>query len=55
MQKLEELTGYSINYTGFSSLEEMETKVMSNSVQYDVAMCSDYVIEALVEQISSRR
>lgn len=23
---------------------------MSNSVQYDVAMCSDYVIEALVEQ-----
>lgn len=48
--KLEELTGYSINYTGFSSLEEMETKVMSNSVQYDVAMCSDYVIEALVEQ-----
>lgn len=48
--KLEELTGCSINYTGFSSLEEMETKVMSNSVQYDVAMCSDYVIEALVEQ-----
>jgi spermidine/putrescine-binding protein len=50
IQKLEELTGYSINYTQFSSLEEMETKVLSNSVQYDVAMCSDYVIEALVEQ-----
>lgn len=50
IQKLEELTGYNINYTSFSSLEEMETKVMSNSVQYDVAMCSDYVIEALVDQ-----
>lgn len=50
IQKLEELTGYTINYTQFSSLEEMETKVMSNSTQYDVAMCSDYVIEALVAQ-----
>lgn len=50
IQKLEEMTGYKINYTQFSSLEEMETKVMSNSVQYDVAMCSDYVIEALVAQ-----
>jgi len=50
IQKLESLTGYTINYTQFSSLEEMETKVMSNSVQYDVAMSSDYVIEALLEQ-----
>lgn len=50
IEKLEELTGYSINYTSFSSLEEMETKVLSNSVQYDVAMCSDYIIEALVDQ-----
>lgn len=50
IQKLEEMTGYTINYTEFSSLEEMQTKVMSNSAQYDVAMCSDYVIEALVEQ-----
>lgn len=50
IQKLEEMTGYKINYTQFSSLEEMETKVMSNSTQYDVAMCSDYVIEALKSQ-----
>ena len=50
IKKLEEMTGYTINYTQFSSLEEMETKVMSNSTQYDVAMCSDYVIEALVAQ-----
>ncbi|MGN0426101.1 MAG: PotD/PotF family extracellular solute-binding protein [Acetatifactor sp.] len=50
IQKLEEMTGYTINYTQFSSLEEMETKVMSNSTQYDVAMCSDYVIEALTQQ-----
>ena len=50
IQKLESMTGYKINYTQFSSLEEMETKIMSNSVQYDVAMCSDYVIEALLEQ-----
>lgn len=50
IQKLEDMTGYTINYTQFSSLEEMETKVMSNSTQYDVAMCSDYVIEALNEQ-----
>lgn len=50
IQKLEEMTGYTINYTQFSSLEEMETKVMSNSTQYDVAMCSDYVIEALNQQ-----
>lgn len=50
IQKLEEMTGYTINYTQFSSLEEMQTKVMSNSTQYDVAMCSDYVIEALNQQ-----
>lgn len=50
IQKLEEMTGYSINYTEFSSLEEMETKIMSNSVQYDVAMCSDYIITALADQ-----
>lgn len=50
IRKLEEMTGYTINYTEFSSLEEMETKVMSNSTQYDVAMCSDYIIEALVAQ-----
>lgn len=50
IEKLEELTGYTINYTSFSSLEEMQTKVMSKSAQYDVAMCSDYVIEALVAQ-----
>ncbi len=50
IQKLEDMTGYTINYTQFSSLEEMETKVMSNSTQYDVAMCSDYVIEALDQQ-----
>lgn len=50
IQKLEELTGYDINYTAFSSLEEMQTKTMSNSAQYDVAMCSDYIIEALVAQ-----
>lgn len=50
ISKLEELSGYTINYTSFSSLEEMQTKVMSNSVQYDIAMCSDYIIEALVAQ-----
>lgn len=50
IQKLEAMTGYNINYTQFSSLEEMETKVMSNSTQYDVAMCSDYIIEALNQQ-----
>lgn len=50
IKKLEEMTGYKINYTQFSSLEEMETKVMSNSTQYDVAMCSDYVIDALNQQ-----
>ncbi|MGB8452370.1 MAG: spermidine/putrescine ABC transporter substrate-binding protein [Anaerocolumna sp.] len=48
--KLEELTGYKINYTSFSSLEEMESKCVSNSAQYDAAMCSDYIIEALVAQ-----
>ncbi len=48
--KLGELTGYKINYTPFSSLEEMQTKVTSKSARYDVAMCSDYAIEALVAQ-----
>lgn len=50
IDKMEELTGYTINYTPFSSLEEMETKSVSNSVQYDVAMSSDYIIEALLAQ-----
>ncbi len=50
IQKLQELTGYKINYTPFSSLEEMETKCLSKSAQYDVAMSSDYAIEALVAQ-----
>lgn len=50
IEKLEEITGYTINYTPFMSLEEMMTKCMSNSTQYDAAMCSDYIIEALVAQ-----
>ena len=50
IQKLEELTGYKINYTSFSTLEEMQSKCMSKSMQYDVAMSSDYIIEALTAQ-----
>lgn len=50
IQQLEKLTGYKINYTPFMSLEEMMTKCTSNSVQYDVAMSSDYIIEALLAQ-----
>ncbi|MEY8352677.1 spermidine/putrescine ABC transporter substrate-binding protein [Lachnospiraceae bacterium 54-53] len=50
IEELEKLTGYKINYTPFMTLEEMMTKSTSNSVQYDAAMCSDYIIEALLAQ-----
>lgn len=50
IEELENLTGYKINYTPFMTLEEMMTKSTSNSVQYDAAMCSDYIIEALLAQ-----
>ena len=50
IQKLQDLTGYTINYTPFSTLEEMQSKTLSTSTQYDVAMSSDYIIEALVAQ-----
>jgi spermidine/putrescine transport system substrate-binding protein len=50
IETLERLTGYTINYTPFMTLEEMMTKCTSNSVRYDAAMCSDYIIEALLAQ-----
>lgn len=50
IEKLQELSGYKINYTPFSTLEEMLSKCMSKSVQYDIAMSSDYIIEALCAQ-----
>lgn len=44
-------TGIHVNYTTFSSNEEMLTKLMATGGgQYDIILCSDYIIETMVKQ-----
>lgn len=48
IKKFTDETGIKINYTSFSSNEEMLDKLTSNmGSQYDIIICSDYIIEKM--------
>ncbi|MDR1354636.1 MAG: spermidine/putrescine ABC transporter substrate-binding protein [Oscillospiraceae bacterium] len=49
-QEFERLTGIHVNYTTFSSNEEMYAKIKSGSVLYDVVIPSDYMIAKMVSE-----
>lgn len=48
IKKFTDETGIKVNYTNFSTNEEMLTKLQSGAGnQYDVILCSDYMIETM--------
>ena len=50
VQKIEENTGIKINYTGFNTLEEGYTKLLSGNEGYDLAITGDYMVSTMAEQ-----
>lgn len=50
LQKFEEQTGVKVNYSTFSSNEEMFAKVSAGGGIYDLTMASDYFIQPMVAQ-----
>ncbi len=45
-----ELTGIKVNYTNFSSNEDMYSKLKSGATSYDVIIPSDYMVERLIAE-----
>lgn len=50
LQKFEQKYGVKVNYSTFSSNEEMLAKVSAANGIYDLAMASDYIIQPMVQQ-----
>ncbi|OPJ60505.1 polyamine ABC transporter substrate-binding protein [Clostridium oryzae] len=51
VKDFEKDTGIKVNYSPFSSNEEMLTKLQAvNGGQYDVIVCSDYIIQLMTKQ-----
>lgn len=48
--EFEELTGISVNYTNFSSNEEMYAKLKSGGASYDIIIPSDYMISRMISE-----
>ncbi len=44
------LTGININYTNFTSNEDMYNKIVNGGVSYDIIIPSDYMIEKLIKE-----
>lgn len=44
------LTGIKINYTNFTSNEDMYNKIVNGGVSYDIIIPSDYMIEKLIRE-----
>ncbi len=44
------LTGIKINYTNFTSNEDMYNKIVNGGVSYDIIIPSDYMIEKLIKE-----
>lgn len=44
------LTGIEINYTNFTSNEDMYNKIVNGGVSYDIIIPSDYMIEKLIKE-----
>lgn len=45
----EEASGIRVNYSPFSTCEEMHAKLMNAPGQYDLVICSDYIIATMAE------
>lgn len=51
IKKFEKQTGIKVNYSNFSTNEEMLAKLQAaKGSQYDVVICSDYIIEVMKKQ-----
>lgn len=51
VKKFEKKTGIKVNYTNFSTNEEMLAKLQAvKGSQYDVVICSDYIVEVMGKQ-----
>lgn len=50
IKEFEEKTGYKVNYSIFSTNEEMYQKLAANAEAYDVLIPSDYMIQRLIEE-----
>lgn len=48
--EFEKLTGIKVNYTTFSTNEEMYAKLKSGGVNYDIVIPSDYMINRMIEE-----
>lgn len=44
------LTGININYTNFTSNEDMYNKIVNGGVSYDIIIPSDYMVEKLINE-----
>ena len=44
------LTGIKINYTNFTSNEDMYNKIVNGGISYDIIIPSDYMIEKLIKE-----
>jgi spermidine/putrescine transport system permease protein len=50
LQKFKEKTGVKVNYTNFSSNEEMLAKISAGGGVYDLSMAGDYFIQPMIKQ-----
>lgn len=50
IDKFEETYNIKVNYSTFSSNEEMLAKLMAGGAQYDIAVASDFMVEILIKQ-----
>ena len=47
VEDFEKATGIKVNYSSFSTNEEMHAKLQAQKTSYDVVLCSDYIIDIL--------
>ncbi|WP_406541220.1 hypothetical protein [Clostridium ljungdahlii] len=51
IKEFQNKTGIKVNYSNFSTNEEMLTKLQAaKGAEYDVVICSDYIIEVMGKQ-----
>ncbi len=49
-EEFEKLTGIKVNYTTYSTNEDMYTKLKSGGAAYDIVIPSDYMIQRLIDE-----
>ncbi len=50
VQRFEQETGIKVNYTEFSTNEEMYSLFSTKANQYDIILCSDYIIDVMAKE-----